>query len=135
MGKQHILYVVCSVTRFIQGIVINNKEMTIIVPARHNGWCMKWGIPIRRFYSDNGSELRNILMDEYCAKMGISIRFGPARSPWGNGCNERYHATTDKTVSKLISENKHLPLQYAVDEACWNDNRNKNREYTVQWNW
>lgn len=129
-GKHHILYVVCSVTKFIQGIVINNKEMTTIVAALHHGWCMEWGIPIIRFYSNNGGEFRNILMDEYCAKMGISIRFGPAWSPWspwGNRCNERNHATTDKTVAKLISENKHLPLQYAVDEACCNHNTNKNK--------
>lgn len=81
MGKHYILYVVCTLTRFIQGMVINNKEMTTIVAALHQGWCMRWEIPIRRLYADNGSEFRNILMDEYCAKMGITIRFGPAWSP------------------------------------------------------
>ena len=89
MGKHYILYAVCTVTRFMQGMVINNKEMTTVVAALHHGWCMRWGIPIRRFYADNGNEFRNILRDEYCSKMGIKIRFGPAWSPWGNGIHEK----------------------------------------------
>ena len=53
---------------------------------------MAFGIPGTGYYADNGTELKNVKMDELVSKLGISISYGPAYSPWSNGINERNHA-------------------------------------------
>ena len=42
-------------------------------------------------------------------KLGISIRYGLACSPWSNGINERNHASCDLTIKKLM-EDKNVGL-------------------------
>ena len=65
---------------------------------------MPFGIPVKGYYADNGTEFRNIKMDELVSKLGITISFGPAYSPWSNSINERNHALCDITIKKLMEE-------------------------------
>ena len=57
-----MLWMVCAYTRFIHGRVLNPES---IVKAVHRGWCLPYGYPIVRFWSDNGGEFRNSKMDEF----------------------------------------------------------------------
>ena len=52
----HVLWLVDGFTRFIQGIVLKNKEGTTIVDAIHDGWICRFGFPSQGFWTDNGLE-------------------------------------------------------------------------------
>ena len=62
--------------------------MDTIIQALTDTWCMNVGFPSKGFFADNGSEFANIKLDELKSKLGLSIRFGTAYSPWINGLNE-----------------------------------------------
>ena len=59
---------------------------------------MSVGFPTTGFFADNSGELANIKLDELTSKLGLTVKFGPAFSPWNNGLNEQNHATADLTV-------------------------------------
>ena len=88
---------------------------------------MPFGIPSEGYYADNGSEFRNIKMDEFVGKLGIKIVFGPAYSPWSNGINERNHASCDITIKKLMEEKKGGLTDMIVKTAAWVHNTNVNK--------
>ena len=71
-----------------------------------DNWCMNLGFPTHGFYADNGEEFFNIKLDELTSKLGLTVKFGPAYSPWSNGLNERNHASADQTIKKLLEEKK-----------------------------
>ena len=69
---------------------------------------MSVGFSITGFFADNSGELTNIKLDELTSKLGLTVKFGPAFSPWNNGINEQNHATADlllkqQTTSVSIS--------------------------------
>ena len=80
------------------------------------------------FWADNGGEFKNEQMQEMCDKMGISINFGPAFSPWSNGVHERNHASADLTLKKMVLENdsKTVLSNDLVKAASWVHNTNVN---------
>ena len=51
-GK-NVLWAVDSFTRFIQGVVINNKKAETVVDALESVWCLRLGYPSRGFWADN----------------------------------------------------------------------------------
>ena len=57
-GK-NVLWAVDSFTRFIQGIVVNNKKAATVVEALSSVWCLRFGYPNHGFWADNGSEFQN----------------------------------------------------------------------------
>ena len=60
-----------------------------IVKAVMDTWILCFGIPIDGFFADNRGEFVNIKMDKLIARLGVTIRYGPAYSPWSNSINER----------------------------------------------
>ena len=76
------------------------------------------------FYADNGGEFLNIKMDELIAKLGITVRYGLAYSPWLIGINERNHASCDVTIRKLMEEKKVVLTDSLVKAAVWTHNTN-----------
>ena len=54
------------------------------------------------YYADNGTEFRNIKMDEWVSKLGIRNHYGPAYSPWSNGMNERNHASAEIAIKIMM---------------------------------
>ena len=126
-GNKHVLWCIDSFTRFIQGKLLRNKTAETILKAINECWNLSFGIPAVGFYADNGTEFKNIKMDEFISKLGISISYGPAYSPWSNGINERNHASCDLTIKKLMEEKK-MPLSdVLVKTAAWTHNTNINR--------
>ena len=67
---------------------------------------MSLGFPTSGFFADNGGEFSNVKLDELTSKLGITVKFRPAYSPWSNGINERNHASADLTIKKLMEEKK-----------------------------
>ena len=91
MGKENILWMICSFTKFIKGIVIKNKLPDTVMEGLHKSWCMNLGYPAVGFWADNSGEFKNSKIDEFTNKLGLTIKFGPAYSPWSNGVNEHNH--------------------------------------------
>ena len=123
-GHKYILWMVCSFTRFLKGVVISTKDAKVVVDAVINNWNCNFGIPSVGYWSDNGTEFKNADMLEFCNKNGLSIKFGPAYSPWANGINERNHASADKIISKILEDDKNICLNDAVSLAGWCHNTN-----------
>ena len=125
-GKENILWMICGFTRFIKGFVIKNKLPENVLKGIHTAWCLNFGFPTVGFWADNGGEFKNSKIDEFTNKLGISIKFGPAYSPWSNGVNERNHYSCDVIVKKIMEEDKKITLQDTVDMAAWTHNTNVN---------
>ena len=126
-GTKYILWMVCSFTRFIKGVVIPNKEARTVMDAVIKNWNCNFGIPSTGYWCDNGTEFKNAEMSEFCSKNGLTIKFGPAYSPWANGINECNHASADKIIAKIMEDDKKVTLCEAVALAGWCHNTNVNK--------
>ena len=124
--SKYILWMVCSFTRFISGVVLPNKRMETVVEALNNGWNWRFGFPSVGFWADNGGEFQNEELNEYASKFGFTVKFGPPYSPWSNGLNERNHHSADVTVNKMLEADKKIDLKMAVNMAAWTHNTNVN---------
>ena len=105
-GSKYALWMIDSVTRFIQGKVTSHKKADMIITTLTDSWCMNVGFPLRGFFADNGGEFANIKLDELTNKLGLLVKFGPSYSPWCNGLNEQNYASADITIKKLMEEHK-----------------------------
>ena len=74
-------------TRFMQGKLIPNKKADTIISAIMDTWCMNLAFPSNRFFADNGGKCANVKLDKLTSKLGLTVKFGPAFSPWNNGTN------------------------------------------------
>ena len=98
--------------------VINNKNPETILKAFHERSVREGpGIPKAGIFSDRGGEFRNPAMKEMTAKYGIKLNITAGFSPWSNGKNERNHYSCDRTVVKLMEDDKNLNLEEAVSHA------------------
>ena len=122
-----MLWCICAFTRFIQGRLLKNKKAETIINAIEECWNLAFGIPTIGYYTDNGREFKNIKMDELVSKLGISISYGPAYSPWSNGINERNHASCDITVKKIMEDSKTGLTDAIIKTAAFEHNTNVNK--------
>ena len=81
IGSKYILWMVCSFTRFISGVVLSNKRMETVVDALNDGWILRFGFPSVGFWADNGNEFQNEELNEYASKFLFTVKFGPTYSP------------------------------------------------------
>ena len=109
------------------GKLIANKKADTVIQAIMDSWCMNVGFPTIGFYADNGGEFSKVKLDELTSKLGLTIKFGPAYSPWSNGINERNHASADQTIKKLIAEKKTSLTDSLVKAAAWTHNTSVNK--------
>ena len=59
--------------------------------------------------------------------MELTVKFGPAYSPWSNGLNERNHASADLTIKKLLEEKKTALNDSLIKAAAWTHNTSVNK--------
>ena len=60
-------------TKFVQGKLLRNKKAEMVVNAINECCNLVFGIPGVGYYANNGTELKNVKMDELVSKLGISI--------------------------------------------------------------
>ena len=101
-----MLWCIDAFTRFMQGKLLSNKKADTIVNVLNECWNLPFGIPVVGYYADNGTEFKNVKMDELVSKLGISINYGPVYSPWSSGINYRNHIIWDVTIKKMMEEKK-----------------------------
>jgi hypothetical protein len=123
-GKQEVLWMICSFTRFCQGTVLKDKTSKSVMDAMVSWWCWRFGYPSTGFWADNRPELKNKELEELAPKIGFKVRFGPTYSPWSNGLNERNHYSADVIVKKIMAADKKITLHKAVEMAAWTHNTN-----------
>ena len=126
-GDKYVLWCICAFTRFIQGRLLKNKKAETIINAIEECWNLPFGIPTIGYYADNGREFKNIKMDKLVSKLGISISYGPAYSPWSNGINERNHASCDIIIKKIMEDNKTGLTDAVIKTAALSHNQNVNK--------
>ena len=90
-------------------------------------WNLNVGFPSIGFFADNSGEFANLKMDKLTSKLGLTIKFGPAYSPWSNGVNERNHASADLTIRKLMEDRKTPLTDSLVKAASWTHNTSVNK--------
>ncbi|GJV77606.1 ribonuclease H-like domain-containing protein [Tanacetum coccineum] len=74
---------------------------------------------------DNGTEFKNYVMNELCAKKGIKREFSVARTPQQNGVAERKNRTLIEAARTMLADSL-LPIPFwaeAVNTACYVLNR------------
>ncbi|GJS48487.1 putative ribonuclease H-like domain-containing protein [Tanacetum coccineum] len=74
---------------------------------------------------DNGTEFKNYVMNELCAKKGIKREFSVARTPQQNGVVERKNRTLIEAARTMLADSL-LPIPFwaeAVNTACYVLNR------------
>ncbi|GJY02939.1 putative ribonuclease H-like domain-containing protein [Tanacetum coccineum] len=75
--------------------------------------------------SDNGTEFKNSVMNQFCEMKGIKREFSVSRTPQQNGVAERKNRTLIKAVRTMLVDSK-LPTTFwaeAVNTACYVLNR------------
>ncbi|GJV61185.1 putative ribonuclease H-like domain-containing protein [Tanacetum coccineum] len=75
--------------------------------------------------SDNGTEFKNKVMDDFCREKGIKREYSVARTPQQNGVTERRNRTLIEAARTMLADSK-LPITFwaeAVSTACYVQNR------------
>ncbi|GJZ22909.1 putative ribonuclease H-like domain-containing protein [Tanacetum coccineum] len=75
--------------------------------------------------SDNGTEFKNKVMDDFCREKGIKREYSVARTPQQNGVAERKNMTLIEAARTMLADSK-LPTTFwaeAVSTACYVQNR------------
>ncbi|GKD64610.1 putative ribonuclease H-like domain-containing protein [Tanacetum coccineum] len=73
--------------------------------------------------SDNGTEFKNKVMDEFCREKGIKREYSVARTPRPNGVAERKNRTLIEAARTMLADSK-LPTTFWAEDvstACYKD--------------
>ncbi|GJY75898.1 putative ribonuclease H-like domain-containing protein [Tanacetum coccineum] len=80
---------------------------------------------VKTIRCDHGTEFKNQLMNEFCAKKGIKREYSIARTPQQNGVAERKNRTLIEATRTMLADSL-LPIQFWVKQfntACYVLNR------------
>ncbi|GJY22254.1 putative ribonuclease H-like domain-containing protein [Tanacetum coccineum] len=80
---------------------------------------------VKAIRSDNGTEFKNSVMNQFCEMKGIKREFSVARTPQQNGVAERRNRTLIEAARTMLVDSK-LPTTFwaeAVNTACYVLNR------------
>ena len=75
--------------------------------------------------SDNGTEFRNALLENYCIENGITQEFSAPRTPQQNGVVERKNRTLIEAARTMLQD-ADLPTSFwaeAINTTCYTQNR------------
>ena len=103
LGNKHILTIIDHLTGWLQAFPILDKSADTIVSTFINQYllvhmCHKY------ILSDNGTELKNIRMDQVLKQLGIERIFSAPYHPQSNGKIEVFHKYLKPTLKKLCKK-------------------------------
>ena len=100
-GNKYILTVIDMLTGFTMAVPIPNKNSETICNAyRDNIYCTFGGSSW--ILTDNGSEFKNMEMQQVCETLGVKHIFSPVYTPESNGCLEGWHRFFKACIAKHI---------------------------------
>ena len=124
--KRYALVIVDDFSKYTWVLFLNSKDETPQLVIDHIKMIeLDSKFPVRAIRSDNGTEFKNAVLDDYCKDKGISRQFSAPRTPQQNGVVERKNRTLIEAARTMLSESG-LPMYFwaeAVNTACYTQNR------------
>ncbi|KAL8118401.1 hypothetical protein AgCh_016070 [Apium graveolens] len=123
--KKYALVIVDEFTRYTWVYFLHTKSETASILIDHVKQLdkrVKDSVKILR--SDNGTEFKNLIMEEFCKRHGIKQEFSAPGTPQQNGVVERKNRTLIEAARTMLEEAK-LPTYFwadAVQTACFTQN-------------
>ena len=123
--KKYAMVIVDEFTRYTWVYFLHAKSETasvLIDHVRQLDKLVKDSVKIIR--SDNGTEFKNLIMEEFCKDHGIKQEFSAPGTPQQNGVVERKNRTLIEAARTMLDEAK-LPTYFwaeAVQTACFTQN-------------
>ncbi|KAL8103713.1 hypothetical protein AgCh_028060 [Apium graveolens] len=123
--KKYALVIVDEFTRYTWVYFLHTKSETasiLIDHVKQLDKMVKDSVKILR--SDNGTEFKNLIMEEFCKNHGIKHEFFAPGTPQQNGVIERKNRTLIEAAHTMLEEAK-LPTYFwaeAVQTACFTQN-------------
>ncbi|GJR00959.1 ribonuclease H-like domain-containing protein [Tanacetum coccineum] len=126
MHKKYCLVVTDDYSRFTWVFVLTTKDETIeilmnFIKEIENLVDKK----VKIIRSDNGTEFKNKVMDDFCREKGIKREYIVARTPQQNGIAKRRNRTLIEAARIMLADSK-LPTTFwaeVVSTACYVQNR------------
>ncbi|KAL8105243.1 hypothetical protein AgCh_029148 [Apium graveolens] len=120
--KKYAMVIVDEFTRYTWVYFLHKKNETASTLTNHVRQLdklVKDSVKIIR--SDNGTEFKNSIMEEFCKEQGIKQEFSAPGTPQQNGVVERKNRTLIKSARTMLDEAR-LPTYFwveAVQTACF----------------
>ncbi|KAI3769208.1 hypothetical protein L6452_00308 [Arctium lappa] len=125
-GKKYVLVIVDDYSRYTWVKFLRSKDETPeVLISFLKTTQVKLQRQVKFLRTDNGTEFKNKIIDEYLESVGISHQYSAARTPQQNGVVERRNRTLVEAARTMLSQSD-LPLflwAEAVSTACHTQNR------------
>ncbi|KAJ9546892.1 hypothetical protein OSB04_019435 [Centaurea solstitialis] len=125
-GKKYILVLIDEFTRFTWVEFVRKKsQVPLILINLLKRLQVLHGFQVRVVRSDNGTEFKNSVIEDYLASVGITHNFSALRTPQHNGVVVRKNRTLVEAAKTMLNASG-LPLTFwaeAVFAACYTQNR------------
>ncbi|KAI3718149.1 hypothetical protein L6452_19002 [Arctium lappa] len=125
-GKKYVLVIVDDYSRYTWVKFLRSKDETPeVLISFLKTTQVKLQRQVKFLRTDNGTEFKNKIVDDYLDSVGISHQFSTARTPQQNGVVERRNRTLVEAARTMLSQSD-LPLflwAEAVSTACHTQNR------------
>ncbi|KAD5960593.1 hypothetical protein E3N88_12065 [Mikania micrantha] len=124
--KKYCLVIVDDYSRFVWTFFLHSKDEVAKSIINFVLYVEKqYSLPVKCVRSDNGTEFRNHILDEFYLSKGIKRQYSIPRTPEQNGVVERKNRTLIEAARTMLADSG-LPLTFwaeAVNTACYVQNR------------
>ncbi|KAD1670713.1 hypothetical protein E3N88_42473 [Mikania micrantha] len=124
--KKYCLVIVDDYSRFVWTFFLHSKDEVAKSITNFVLYVEKqYSLPVKCVRSDNGTEFRNHILDEFYLSKGIKRQYSIPRTPEQNGVVERKNRTLIEAARTMLADSG-LPLTFwaeAVNTACYVHNR------------
>ena len=123
--KRYALVIVDDYSKYTWVLFLHSKDETPQMVIDHVKLIeLDSKCPVRAIRSDNDTEFKNAVLNDFCADKGITRQYSAPRTPQQNGVVERKNRTLIEAARTMLSESK-LPMYFwaeAVNTACYTQN-------------
>ena len=124
--KRYALVIVDDYSKYTWVLFLHSKDETPQMVIDHLKLIeLDSKVPIRAIRSDNATEFKNQLLNDFCSDKGINRQYSAPRTPQRNGVVERKNHTLIEVARTILSESR-LPMYFsdeAVNTSCYTQNR------------
>nr|GEV87158.1 hypothetical protein [Tanacetum cinerariifolium] len=110
--------------------LVTKDETSPILKTFITGLKNQLSLKVKIIRSDNGTELKNNDLNQFCRMKGIKREFSVSRTPQQNGIAERKNRTLIEAARTMLADSL-LPIPFwaeAVNTACYIQNRNTDED-------
>ena len=108
--KRYALVMVDDYSKYTWVLFLHSKDETSQLIIDHIKKIeLEANLHVRMIRSDNGTEFKNVILNDFCTEKGISRQYSAPRTPQQNGVVERKNRTLVEAARTMLSESK-LPM-------------------------